>query len=505
MSEPLRLYNSLTRRREIFTPIDENCVRMYVCGPTVYDYAHIGNARPVIVFDLLYRLLRHYYGAAHVRYARNITDVDDKINERAARDYPDLPLNEAIGRVTELTYRQFQEDTRALSCLAPDFEPRATDHMPEMRALIERLVERGYAYVAENHVLFSVASMGNDLRYATPNYGSLSRRSLKDMMAGARVDVAAYKRDEMDFVLWKPSKPGEPGWPSPAGIDIYGRPGWHIECSAMSMAKLLEPYGGGLHCDDPTVNMFDIHCGGLDLIFPHHENEIAQSCCALGTQKMANFWLHNGFLQLEGQKMSKSLGNFITIAQILSTDLPQFHDGIERLDRTRWCGLAARFSMLQTHYREPINWTEKRLFEASDELYRWYQLLRSTPFQLNAAEIDAQFTAALADDLNSWQAITLLRQFYKKRDIQKLAGGLNLMGLLAHDLVANLTHPLFVRRTSLDETVIEQWVAKRLAAIKLKDFAQADAIRERLGEEGIVLIDKKHALTGERITEWEIR
>jgi len=501
MTQSLRFYNSLTRRREDFTPINAACVRMYVCGPTVYDYAHIGNARPVIVFDLLYRLLRHIYGKPHVHYARNITDVDDKINARAARDYPQLPLNEAIARVTEKTYAQFQADTEALACLKPDFEPRATDHMGDMRALIERLIERGHAYVAEDHVLFSVASMGKDNK---PPYGTLSRRSLDDMLAGARVDVAAYKRDEMDFVLWKPSKPGEPGWPSPAGIEIDGRPGWHIECSAMSMAKLLEPYDGGLTCDDPNANMFDIHCGGIDLIFPHHENEIAQSCCALGTQKMANFWLHNGFLQVEGQKMSKSLGNFITIAEILATDLPIFYDKLDEASRVRWCGLAARFSMLQTHYRDPINWTQKRLIEASNELYRWYQLLRECDVETRDNEVDGEFVAALADDLNSWQAITLLRRFYKARQTQKLATCLELMGLLDKDFIIDFEHPLFVRHVNLNEATIEKWIRERLEAIQAKDWALADEIRKNLKLAGIALTDKKHPQTGERITEWEV-
>src|SRR5690606_5308506 len=305
----LRLYNTLTRTKEEFSPLDADNVRMYVCGPTVYDNAHIGNARPVIVFDVLFRLLRHVYGADHVTYARNITDVDDKINARAARDYPDLPFNEAIRRVTESTNAQFQADVTALGNLQPSVQPRATEHMDEMRAMIDRLVKLGVAYVAEDHVLFSPSSM-NERK--GPRYGALARRSLDEMLAGARVDVASYKRDEMDFVLWKPSKEGEPGWASPAGIEVLGRPGWHIECSAMSMAKLLEPFGGGLECDDPLKNQFDIHGGGIDLVFPHHENEIAQSCCAFGTERMASIWMHNGFLQVEGQKMSKSLGNFIT-------------------------------------------------------------------------------------------------------------------------------------------------------------------------------------------------
>src|SRR5712672_3249655 len=302
----LRLYDTLTREKRDFVPIDPARVRMYVCGPTVYDFAHIGNARPVIVFDVLFRLLRHLYGEQHVKYVRNITDVDDKINARAAER--GVPIRE----LTEETYENFKQDVAALGCLPPTVEPRATEHIAEMRILIERLVASGNAYVAEEHVLFSVPSM--------PDYGRLARRSLDEMMAGARVDVAPYKRDPMDFVLWKPSKPKEPGWPSPAGIAALGRPGWHIECSAMSMARLLEPFGGGLACEDPSRNVFDIHGGGVDLVFPHHENEIAQSCCAFGSTRMANIWMHNGFLQVEGEKMSKSLGNFVTMHDLLRTD-----------------------------------------------------------------------------------------------------------------------------------------------------------------------------------------
>ncbi len=251
----LTLYNTLTRRKEPFQPLDPNNVRMYVCGPTVYDYAHIGNARPVIVFDVLFRLLRHIYGREHVTYVRNITDVDDKINARAAQDYPDLPLNEAIRHVTTATEKQFHDDIAALGVLPPTVEPRATEHIEEMKRLCEMLVKNGHAYVAEEHVLFNVPSM--------KDYGKLSNRSLEEMEAGARVEVAPYKRDPMDFVLWKPSKPGEPAWPSPCGIKTPGRPGWHIECSAMA-EKHLGP-------------VFDIHGGGIDLVFPHHENEIAQS------------------------------------------------------------------------------------------------------------------------------------------------------------------------------------------------------------------------------------
>ena len=270
----------------------------------------------------------------HVIYVRNITDVDDKINARAERDYPDLPLNEAIAKVTEATERQFHDDVAALGCLPPTEEPRATQYIEKMRAMIERLVARGVAYVAEDHVLFSPSAM-NALPGA-PRYGALAHRSLDEMLAGARVDVAPYKRDPMDFVLWKPSKPNEPSWPSPAGIAAPGRPGWHIECSAMSMATLLEPFGGGLECDDPNRNVFDIHGGGIDLVFPHHENEIAQSCCAFGSRRMANVWLHNGFLQVESEKMSKSLGNFVTIHELLA------HDQVRRPQMVRRGACASR-------------------------------------------------------------------------------------------------------------------------------------------------------------------
>ena len=342
-----------TREPQPFVPIDPKAVRLYVCGPTVYDFAHIGNARPVIVFDVLFRLLRHLYGEAHVIYTRNITDVDDKINARAARDFPALSLNEAIAKVTEATERQFHEDVAALGCLPPTHEPRATEFIGKMRAMIERLIARGVAYVAEDHVLFSPSAM--DAQAFAPRYGTLAHRSLDEMLAGARVEVAPYKRDPMDFVLWKPSKPNEPGWPSPAGIAVPGRPGWHIECSAMSMATLLEPFGGGLACDDPSLNTFDIHGGGIDLVFPHHENEIAQSCSAFHSRAMANVWMHNGFLQVEGEKMAKSAGNFVTIRELLETRM---------FGHQMWPGEVVRLAMLRTHYRQPIDWTVNALEEA---------------------------------------------------------------------------------------------------------------------------------------------
>src|SRR5215510_8817047 len=292
----LKLYDTLTKEKRPFKPLDPNNVRMYVCGPTVYDFAHIGNARPVIVFDVLFRLLRHLYGEAHVKYVSNITDVDDKINDRAARDFPGLPLNEAIRKDTEETGRQFHADVDALGALRPTVEPRATEHIVEMRDIIERLIKGGFAYAAEDHVLFSPQAM-NAANDGLPRYGALSNRSLDEMVAGARVDVAPYKKGNTDFVLWKPSKPDEPSWPSPAGIKVEGRPGWHIECSAMAWKHLGE--------------QFDIHGGGIDLVFPHHENELAQSRAA--GDGFAQYWMHNGLLGLRGEKMSKSLGNSLLV------------------------------------------------------------------------------------------------------------------------------------------------------------------------------------------------
>ncbi|WOC15143.1 cysteine--tRNA ligase [Pseudochrobactrum sp. MP213Fo] len=506
ISAPLRLYNTLTRVKEDFVPVDRDHVRMYVCGPTVYDFAHIGNARPVIIFDVLFRLLRHTYGEAQVTYARNLTDVDDKINARAVRDYPDLPLNEAIRKVTESTNAQFQSDVTALGCLEPSTQPRATEHLDEMRALIERLIERGFAYVADDHVLFSVKAMSGQ---GGARYGALARRSLDEMIAGARVDVASYKRDEMDFVLWKPSKTGEPGWPSPAGIATDGRPGWHIECSAMSMAKLLEPFGGGLKCDDPLKNTFDIHGGGIDLVFPHHENEIAQSCCAFGTERMANIWMHNGFLQVEGQKMSKSLGNFITISDVLKSALPQL-EGSEapQVFREQWTGMAARLSMLQTHYREPINWTVQRLVESSEELARWYEMISAqsaTPPATPDAEKAAVFVAALSDDLNTWMAITELRKAYKQGDVAELISGLSLLGLFDALLLADARTYLFSAVSDEDSAAVEMQIAERLAFINAKNWAEADRIRDMLLEQNIQLKDGKDPVTGERVTTWEVK
>ena len=472
-SLPLTLYNTLTRRKEAFTPIDPGNVRMYVCGPTVYDYAHIGNARPVIVFDVLFRLLRHIYGAGHVTYVRNITDVDDKINARAARDFPDLPLNEAIRKVTTATEAQFHADVATLGVLEPTVEPRATEHIDGMKQLCEMLVARGHAYVAEGHVLFSVSSM--------PDYGRLSNRSLEEMEAGARVDLAPYKRDPMDFVLWKPSKPGEPAWSSPCGIDVTGRPGWHIECSAMA-EKHLGP-------------VFDIHGGGIDLVFPHHENEIAQSRCAHGTPVMANVWMHNGFLQVEGEKMSKSLGNFITINELLATN---------RFGASQWHGRVIRLAMLSTHYRQPIDWTAERLLQARALLVDLAKLLQDAPAQ-GAPNPDV--VEALADDINTPSALSIIHGLAKSArrnaaSAKDLKATLQFVGLLGNETPDELN--VGVQSVSLDKDKVTSLIGARLAARKAKDFKEGDRIRDELAAMGVQLKDAKDPKTGEITTTWEV-
>jgi cysteinyl-tRNA synthetase len=481
MPTPLRLYNTLTRSKAEFAPLDPRAVRMYVCGPTVYDFAHIGNARPVIVFDVLFRLLRKLYGADHVVYARNVTDVDDKINARAARDFPDLPLNAAIARVTKATADQFHADVAALGCLPPTHEPRATAHIDEMKALIERLVARGVAYVAEEHVLFSPSAM--DALKGAPRYGALAKRSLDEMLAGARVDVAPYKRDSMDFVLWKPSKPNEPSWPSPCGVKTPGRPGWHIECSAMSMAELLAPFGGGLACDDPTKNVFDIHGGGVDLVFPHHENEIAQSCCAFGAPRMANVWMHNGFLQVEGEKMSKSLGNFITINDLLRSDA---------FGGRAWSGEALRLAMLRTHYRQPIDWTVKALEEAEATLDRWYDAIGDVEPNAVAPSVEE----ALSDDLNTPAALGELHRLPTDAP-RTIKASANLLGLLVQKRSERQAAGLIA--AAIDRGEVERLVAARTAARTAKNWAESDRLRDALADMGVVVKDSKDGTT------WEVK
>src|SRR5262245_2148360 len=466
----LRFYDTLTREKRPFVPLDASNVRMYACGPTVYDFAHIGNGRAAIVFDLLFRVLRHHYGADHVTYVRNITDVDDKINARAARDYPGLALNEAIRKVTEETYRQYQDDVTALGCLAPTVQPRATEHIPEMRAIIEKLVAGGFAYVAEDHVLFSPSAMNavSDL----PRYGALAKRSLDEMIAGARVDVAPYKRDTTDFVLWKPSKPGEPSWPSPAGIAAPGRPGWHIECSARSWKHLGE--------------RFDIHGGGIDLVFPHHENELAQTCCAFHAERMANFWMHNGFLQVEAEKMSKSLGNFFTIRDLLAD----------------WPGEVLRLSMLKTHYRSPLDWTLKGAEESARTLDDWYAVAAD----VEAGQPSVAVIEALSDDLNTAQmlaALHALRHEVKGNEKARadFAATLRMLGFLSQSAAEWKDRKQ--EASGIDPVRIDSLIADRAAARARKDFKESDRIRDELAAMGVVLKDGKDA-DGKPVTTWEM-
>ena len=444
----LRLHNSLSRRRETFEPADPSHVRMYVCGPTVYDRAHIGNARPVVVFDVLARLLRRLY--PRLTYVRNITDVDDKINARAAAS------GEPIGAITARTTADFHADMAALGTLPPDIEPAATAHIPEMLDLIERLIAGGHAYAAEGHVLFAVASY--------PGYGRLSGRSPDELQAGARVEVAPYKRDPGDFVLWKPSSPDLPGWDSPWG---RGRPGWHIECSAMAWRYLGES--------------FDIHGGGQDLLFPHHENEMAQSCCAFPGQDFARVWLHNGMLLVGGEKMSKSLGNFRTVREVLE-QAP---------------GEAIRLLLLRSHYRATLDFSDAALADTRHDLDRWYRALQRTPAE--ADDVPLPVLAALCDDLNTplaFSAMHALADAAMAGDVQA-AGGLlaagELLGLLQADPAAWFRGP-----DADDGAAIEAAIAERLAARKARDFARADAIRRELADRGVLLEDGPQGTTWRR-------
>src|SRR6266851_2996327 len=444
---PLQLYNSLTRRKEAFQPLDPERVRMYVCGPTVYDYAHVGNARANVAFDLLYRVLRHEYGDGHVRYVRNITDVEDKIIAAARAN------GEPIDALTARTTAIYRDDMAALGNLPPDVEPRATEYIPQMILMIERLIASGHAYAAEGHALFRIAS------YA--KYGALSRRSRADMIAGARVEVAPYKEDPGDFVLWKPSTPDQPGWESPWG---RGRPGWHIECSAMSEETLGET--------------FDIHGGGLDLIFPHHENEIAQSVCAHKGHPFARYWLHNGMLTVSGAKMAKSEGNFVTVRDALR----------------EWPGEVIRLALLMTHYRDPLDWTESRLHEAKAILDHWYRALLMGGQAKEIADpshVDRTTIESLQDDLNVPRAIRYMntmtlgvnvaREPKARQSLQAiLLASAQLLGLLTQDPARWLKGD--------DSTIgasVEDRIKARAAARKERRFADADRIRAELAEAGV--------------------
>jgi cysteinyl-tRNA synthetase len=442
--DQLVIYNTLSRDKEPFVPLDPGHVRLYVCGPTVYDYVHIGNARPVVAFDVLYRLLKRRY--PRVSYVRNITDIDDKIMTRAAEN------SEPIDALTDRTSHAYQSDMQRLGALTPDVEPRATAYVGQMVTLIERLIARGHAYAADGHVLFSVPSM--------PDYGRLSRKPRDELIAGARVEVAPYKKDPADFVLWKPSTAAQAGWPSPWG---RGRPGWHIECSAMSAAHLGET--------------FDIHGGGLDLIFPHHENEIAQSRSAFGHAIMAKYWMHNGFLNISGEKMSKSLGNFFTVHELLD----------------QYPGEAIRLLLLSAHYRQPLDFTHEGLQQAKATLDRWYGMLRGKT-AADANGVPQSVEDALSDDLNTPMAISAVHQLDEPVAVR--AGGAAL-GLLQHDPEA------WFRWTPAGtggptEAEIEAAIAARQAARKAKDFRESDRIREELKAKGVVLEDGPKGTTWKR-------
>ena len=447
----LQFHNTLTRRKERFQPLDPQNVRVYVCGPTVYDLAHIGNARPVVVFDVLFRLLRHLYGAEQVTYARNITDVDDKILQAAKES------GELIEQITRRTTEAYHDDMAALGALPPTVEPRATKHIFQMVAMIQALIDKSHAYAADGHVLFSVPSMAD--------YGELSRLDREALIAGARVDVAPYKQDPADFVLWKPSTPEQPGWESPWG---RGRPGWHIECSAMALEHLGE--------------VFDIHGGGLDLVFPHHENEIAQSRCAHGTAEMARLWMHNGYVVVNGEKMAKSAGNFFTVRQLLEEGLR---------------GEAIRLALLSGHYRAPLDITREKIAECKGQLDRLYGALRGVEADQNAAP-PAQLLEALADDLNTPLALAELHEIAsamnKAKDEGKreaLAGGLlaggALLGLLQDDPDAWFKGA--AAEGALSAEAIEAMIAARIEARRAKNFTEADRIRDELLAQGITLED----------------
>ena len=441
----LHLYNTLTRQKEAFKPLDAANVRMYVCGPTVYDFAHIGNARPVVVFDVLFRLLRRTYGEGRVTYVRNITDVDDKINAAAKES------GEPISAITTRTTAAFHADMAALNALPPSVEPRATQHIEQMIAMIQLLIGKGYAYEAEGHVLFHITT--------DPFYGKLSGRNLDELRDGARIDVAPYKKDAGDFVLWKPSSDDLPVWDSPWG---RGRPGWHIECSAMAKTHL--------------GTTFDIHGGGRDLVFPHHENEVAQSECANGAP-FAKYWVHNGFLTVDGEKMSKSLGNFRTVRDLLA----------------KYPGEAIRLALLKAHYTQPLDWTDANVREAKANLDGWYRALQGQESVAPAKDLPPAVHDALDDDLNTPLAFAAMNALAGKGAIAELKAAAAVFGVLQQGAEAWFRWQ--PAGSALDERLITDLIERRAAAKKSRDFATADRIRLDLEAQGIVLEDKPGGIT----------
>ena len=447
------LYNTLTGSKTEFVPLNPDNIGIYVCGPTVYDYAHIGNARPVIVFDVLVRLFRHLYGDKKVTYVRNITDVDDKIIDAHQR------TGESISELTSRTIRAFQNDMSELGNKAPDIEPRATDHIVEMQEMISLLIRKGNAYEKDGHVLFDVST--------NSTYGKLSHRNLDELIAGARVEVAPYKKNPSDFVLWKPSEANQPGWSSPWDQENHpGRPGWHIECSAMSQKYLGDT--------------FDIHAGGVDLVFPHHENEMAQSQCANGLDSFAKIWMHNGFLTIEGEKMSKSIGNIVSVRDLLKEN----------------SGETIRLCMLMTHYRQPINWTTKSMKQAKKTLDGWYSSLKEFEGKGQKTEVPKKFIKALADDLNTPRAISILHELsseQKKRPSQQnrdnlIAAG-NLLGFFNFTPQEWFDSNEKNNSSEIDALAVEKKILERDKAREAGDFSRADKLRNELTKLGVVLED----------------
>ena len=438
---PLKITNTLSRAKENFVPIDQENIRMYVCGPTVYDYPHVGNARPLIIFDVLFRLLKKVFPNSKVTYVRNITDIDDKIIEASKK------LNITTSELTNKVLKDFHNDCDYLGCLKPTEEPKATDHLDEMIDLIQRLIERGFAYESNKHVYFAVSKF--------KDYGKLSNKNIKDLISGSRVEISENKKEPGDFVLWKPSKENEPSWDSPFG---QGRPGWHLECSAMS-EKYLGKY-------------FDFHGGGIDLIFPHHENEIAQSVCANDYQKLSNYWLHNGYVTVDKQKMSKSLGNFITINEL----------------KNNYNGQVIRLAMLSTHYTQPFDWNKNILENSRKSLEKWYEFYSDKPESINDANLKY-----LLDDLNTPLMISNINDLYKKAksgdtlSAEQLSSSCKILGLFNQN-AEEWKNSKKIGKMPPEE--IEQLILQRNEARAKKDFETSDKIRDLLVSKGVLIKDK---------------
>ena len=444
MNNNFNLFNTLTNKKEKFTPINNDKVGMYVCGPTVYDFPHIGNARPLVVFDVLFRLLKKIYGKNSITYVRNITDIDDKIIEASKKNKKD------IKELTEVITKSFHKDCEYLNCLKPTFEPKATDHIKEMIDMVINLIKNKHAYEKENHVYFSVSSF--------KEYGKLSNKNSEELISGSRVEVSKYKKDPLDFVLWKPSDVNDPGWDSPWG---RGRPGWHLECSVMS-----EKFLG---------KKFDIHGGGLDLIFPHHENEIAQSCCANKTKVFANYWLHNGFVTFDKEKMSKSTGNIVTISKL----------------RENINGQVVRLALLSAHYKQPLDWNEKLIKDSQNTLNKWYSQFQKS----DSKDLDEDLVKPLIEDLNTPEYISKLHMLYdeslkgNKLSKSRFLTACRLIGLLEEDKQS--WEDFKKSNVKVDETFINKKIKDRNNARKKGDYKSADIIRKELEDNGVLIEDKQ--------------